>query len=88
MIENNFPSKTEVAGITNAVLDGCLATMWSGEAISHSPVIAVQNMRRIADTAFAHLGTRSHFYESSDNSTPSQAIADAIAMILRSIPVP
>jgi pyruvate kinase len=62
--------------------------MLSGEtAIGRFPVIAVQTMRRIADAAFAHLGTRHRSYESSDNSTPSQAIGDAIAMILRSVPV-
>ena len=89
MIENDFPSKAEVADITNAVLDGCSATMLSGEtAIGRFPVIAVQTMRRIADAAFAHLGTRPRSsYGSSDNSTPSEAIGDAIAMILRSVPV-
>jgi pyruvate kinase len=88
MIENDFPTKAEVADITNAVLDGCSATMLSGEtAIGRFPVCAVETMRRIADAAFAHLGKGSGHCESSGNSTPTQAIEDAIAMILRSVPV-
>lgn len=88
MIENDFPSKAEVADITNAVLDGCSATMLSGEtAIGRFPVAAVETMRRVADAAFAHLGTKSRSYDNSGNSTPTQAIEDAIAMILRSVPV-
>ncbi len=88
MIENDFPTKAEVADITNAVLDGCSATMLSGEtAIGRFPVAAVKTMRRIADAAFAHLDRRSSSRESSGNSTPTQAIEDAIAMILRSVPV-
>jgi pyruvate kinase len=88
MIENDFPTKAEVADITNAVLDGCSATMLSGEtAIGRFPVCAVETMRRVADAAFAHLGKGSRSRESSGNSTPTQAIEDAIAMILRSVPV-
>jgi pyruvate kinase len=88
MIENDFPSKAEVADITNAVLDGCSATMLSGEtAIGRFPVVAVQTMKRIADAAFAHLGTRSYSSDTFANSTPTQTIEDAIAMILRSVPV-
>jgi pyruvate kinase len=88
MIENDFPSKAEVADITNAVLDGCSATMLSGEtAIGRFPTVAVQTMRRIADAASAHLGTRPRFYDTFRHSTPTQAIEDAIAMILGSIPV-
>lgn len=88
MIENDFPTKAEVADITNAVLDGCSATMLSGEtAIGRFPVSAVQTMRLVADAASAHLGKGGRFHEDSGNSTPSQAIEDAIAMILRSVPV-
>jgi len=47
----------------------------------------VQTMRRIADAASAHLGTRPRFYDTFRHSTPTQAIEDAIAMILGSIPV-
>ena len=31
MIENPFPTKAEVTDISNSVLDGCSATMLSGE---------------------------------------------------------
>ncbi len=88
MIETDFPTKAEVADITNAVLDGCSATMLSGEtAIGRFPVMAVQTMRRIADAAFYHLRTRPHVNEGVGRSTPTQAIEDAIASILRSVPV-
>jgi len=77
-----------VADITNAVLDGCSATMLSGEtAIGRFPIVAVETMRRIADAAFAHLATTPRSYDSFGNSTPIQAIENAIAMILRSVPV-
>jgi pyruvate kinase len=88
MIENDFPTKAEVADITNAVLDGCSATMLSGEtAIGSFPVTAVKIMRQIADAAVAHLDNGSDSAGRSDNSTPTHAIEDAIAMILRSVPI-
>jgi pyruvate kinase len=88
MIENEFPTKAEVADITNAVLDGCSATMLSGEtAIGCFPMTAVKTMRQIADAAVAHLDKGSRSHGSSSNSTPTHAIEDAIAMILRSVPI-
>ena len=52
MIERSQPTKAEVSDITNAVLDGCAATMLSGEtAIGVGPVAAVSVMRRILDAA-------------------------------------
>ncbi len=88
MMENGFPTKAEVADITNAVLDGCAATMLSEEtAIGRFPVLAVETMRRVADAAFIHLGSRPQAFATDRRSTPSQAIEDAIAMILSSIPV-
>jgi pyruvate kinase len=88
MIENDFPTKAEVADITNAVLDGCSATMLSGEtALGRFPVTAVQIMRRIAEAAFQDLRTRPHNDERYARGTPTQAMEDAIAMILRSVPV-
>ncbi len=88
MLDNEFPTKAEVADITNAVLDGCSATMLSGEtAIGRYPVAAVRTMRRVADAAFQHLQTRPHTPRRSSGSGPPQAIEDAIAMILRELPV-
>lgn len=49
MIANPFPTKAEVADITNAVLDGCAAMMLSGEtAVGDFPDKAVGLMRRVA----------------------------------------
>jgi pyruvate kinase len=88
MIENEVPLKAEVADITNAVLDGCSAVMLSGEtAIGRSPVGAVRVMRRIADATCQHLMTRSRSDERFFGPTPPQAIEDAIANILKSLPV-
>lgn len=87
MIENDFPTKAEVADITNAILDGCSATMLSGEtAIGRFPLEAVRTMKLIANTAFDHLKARPHL-ENEIGSLPSQAIQGAIALILRSVPV-
>jgi len=52
MIVNSFPSKAEVSDVTNAVLDGCTATMLSGEtAVGSFPIEAVATMRKILEQA-------------------------------------
>jgi pyruvate kinase len=85
MIHSNTPTKAEVADITNAVLDGCSATMLSGEtAIGDFPTEAVSVMRRVADTAFGHLNARSAERTAALNLSPARAMEEAIALILRS----
>lgn len=79
MIGARIPTKAEVSDITNAVLDGCAATMLSGEtAVGAFPVEAVRTMRRVADAAMGHM-----IGSESDNGSlePPQAMGDAIAMI-------
>jgi len=86
MIHSNMPTKAEVADITNAVLDGCSATMLSGEtAVGDFPLEAVSVMRRVADSAFGHLSARTASAEWA--SDPARAMEEAIAMILRSASV-
>jgi pyruvate kinase len=88
MMQHDFPTKAEAADITNAILDGCSATMLSGEtAIGRFPLLAVQTMRRVADAAFSFLQTKHVADGRFSGLTPSQAIEDAIGMILRSLPV-
>lgn len=85
MIDARIPTKAEVSDITNAVLDGCAATMLSGEtAVGAFPVEAVRTMRRIADAAMDHVigpATNDASLE------PPQAMGDAIAMICKELAV-
>lgn len=89
MIINSFPSKAEVSDVTNAVLDGCAATMLSGEtAVGSFPIEAVTTMRKIIEFAESYLSSgliagvkppevrRSH-----------DATARAIALICESIDI-
>jgi pyruvate kinase len=86
MIVNDVPTKAEVVDISNAVLDGCSATMLSGEtAIGSFPVSAVTLMRGVADAAFAHL--LEQHGSAAPASTPANALVDAIAQILRAMPI-
>tara|TARA_Y100001934_G_scaffold145565_1_gene174824 strand:- start:11189 stop:12607 length:1419 start_codon:yes stop_codon:yes gene_type:complete len=86
MIENRFPTKAEVSDITNAVLDGCAATMLSGEtAIGKYHIEAVQLMRQISDSA--NLYDQDQMSSDEVGSNVPQAIEDAIALICRQLPI-
>ena len=87
MIENPFPTKAEISDITNAALDGCAATMLSGEtAIGGHPVEAVSVMRRVLDAAETHIHRQDGAGRLPGASVP-QVMEDAIALICRSLPV-
>jgi len=88
MIKNPTPTKAEVTDITNAVLDGCAATMLSGEtAIGAYPVGAVTMMRQIATAAEAHLQSSLDAVSSQERSRVPEVTAEAVAFICRSLPV-
>ncbi len=86
MIDHRFPTKAEISDITNAVLDGCAATMLSGEtAVGDYWIQAVETMREVADRAngYRHEQTVANKVA---RSVPD-AIEDAIALICRELPV-
>ncbi len=56
MIDNPFPTKAEVTDISNSVLDGCSATMLSGEtAIGKFPEESVKKMKEISIVSSEHI---------------------------------
>jgi len=89
MIDNPYPTKAEISDITNAVLDGCAATMLSGEtAVGRHSVTAVRVMRRIVDTASGYLQkTLDGEASPGDAEVIPQAVEDAIALICRRLAV-
>ena len=88
MITNSFPTKAEVSDITNAVLDGCAATMLSGEtAVGQYPEEAVALMRRVANVAESYLQGGLDIESNSARSSIPRAIEDAVAMVCRNLPV-
>ena len=88
MIQNSFPTKAEVSDITNAVLDGCAATMLSGEtAIGAYPVESVRLMRAVTDAAEIHAqGEFDQDAVALGNSIP-EVIGRVIPMMCRALPI-
>ncbi len=88
MIQNSFPTKAEVSDITNAVLDGCAATMLSGEtAIGAYPVESVRLMRAVADAAETHAqGELDQGAVALGKSVP-EVIGRVIPMMCRALPI-
>jgi len=88
MINNPYPTKAEVSDITNAVLDGCAATMLSGEtAIGEFPLETVQVMREVVDAADDYVQARFNEAKANRSCTPAEAFSEVIPQLARSLPI-
>lgn len=88
MIENPFPTKAEVSDISNAVIDGCAATMLSGEtAIGKHPVEAIEMMRNISNAASTHVQTLLDDEQPRRGKSVPSAVDAAIALICRQLAI-
>jgi len=88
MISNPFPTKAEVSDITQAVLDGCAATMLSGEtAIGANACAAVRCMRQVAAAAERHVQAKLDGARPASSMAVPNALAGATALICRELPI-
>ena len=87
MISSGSPTKAEVSDITNAVLDGCAATMLSGEtAVGAHPVTTVELMRRVIEAA-EHARVAGAMLAESTVEGPSGAIGRAISRLVSELAI-
>jgi len=88
MIQNPFPTKAEVSDITNAVLDGCAATMLSGEtAMGEFPVEAIQTMQLVTAAAEDHVQQELDAAAPRLGGTVADVMGNVIPLICRALPV-
>ncbi len=88
MIDNPFPTKAEVTDISNAVLDGCSATMLSGEtAIGSYANEAVETMQKVIDASETHLNKEIESDKLDFTITTPKAISSVIPILCRTLPI-
>lgn len=88
MIQNPFPTKAEVSDITNAVLDGCAATMLSGEtAMGEFPVEAIQTMQLVTAAAEDHVQRELDAAAPRLGGNVADVMGNVIPLICRALPV-
>ena len=86
LISNSIPTKSEVSDITNAIYDGCSATMLSQETVlAKKPEIIVREMRKIINTT---LDNKKKIQKNKlDQNKISQTIAESIVSICNKLPI-
>ncbi len=89
MIDNSFPTKAEVTDISNSVLDGCAATMLSGEtAIGKFPEESVKKMREISLVSSQHIRNKQISRDRNSNkSLIKNQMAQAVAHLCKNTPI-
>ena len=88
MIENPFPTKAEVSDITNAVLDGCAATMLSGEtAIGSYPIESVDLMKSVALSSEEFVQNKLNDESPDVGEAIPEVMGQAINMLCRALPI-
>ena len=88
MISNSFPTKSEIVDISNAVLDGCSATMLSGEtAMGKFPIESVTTMRKVIEATESHESSDLKPSSVQDYATVPDAISRAIPLLCKALPI-
>jgi pyruvate kinase len=88
MIQNPFPTKSEVCDISNAILDGCSATMLSGEtAVGSFFLEAVSTMRQVIDATEYHFQKKLEGEHGIKQFGIPEAMSSVIPLLCRSTPI-